>query len=155
METVRPWTAAIDPRPYCDMLKHYWATAPAHADALPALAGVELPVCCVSNADTDDISTSIARHGFRFHATVVSEAVRCYKPDPHIFQVALETVGVRPDRVLHVGDSLHSDVGGAQSLGIATAWICRGERIFDAGDCTPDYKINSLNELHAILNSTC
>jgi len=142
-----------DPRPYCDMLKRYWATAPAHIDAVAALADLDLPVCCVSNADTDDITASIARHGFRFDAVVVSEAVRCYKPAPHIFRVALDALGVSPERVLHVGDSLHSDVGGAQSVGIATAWLCRDDRIFDAGESTPDHKIRSLNELRRILDA--
>jgi 2-haloacid dehalogenase/putative hydrolase of the HAD superfamily len=152
VETLRPLGAEVDPRPYCDMLKHYWATAPAHADAVEGLAGLDLPVCCVSNADTDDITASIARHGFRFDAVVVSEAVRCYKPAPHIFRVALDALGVAADRVLHVGDSLHSDVGGARSVGIATAWICRDGRIFDAGNCRPDFNIRSLIELRAILD---
>lgn len=154
VDTLEPLGVDADPRLYCDMLKHYWATAPAHADALAALAGLDVPVCCVSNADTDDITASIARHGFRLDAVVVSEAVRCYKPDPHIFRVALDALGVSPERVLHVGDSLHSDVGGAQSAGIATAWICRNGRIFDTGQSTPDYKIHSLIELHTILGQS-
>ncbi|MBN1514188.1 MAG: HAD family hydrolase [Phycisphaerae bacterium] len=153
VDTLGPLGVQADPRPYCDMLKHYWAAAPAHADAVAALAGLDLPVCCVSNADTDDITESIARHGFRFAAVVVSEAVRCYKPAPHIFRVALDALGVSPERVLHVGDSLHSDVGGAQSVGIATTWLCRDGRIFDTGQSTPDYKIGSLNELCAILDA--
>ena len=41
------------------------------------------------------------------------------KPDPAIFGLALESLGVpASDTVLHVGDSLRSDVDGARAAGI-------------------------------------
>jgi putative hydrolase of the HAD superfamily len=58
---------------------------------------------------------------------------------------------VAPDRVLHVGDSLHSDVGGAQALGIKCCWVCYEHRILDVGEAVPDHKISHLSDLHAIL----
>ena len=151
VDTLRPWVGPVDPAPYCLMLKRYWASAPLHAESLDALAQVDLPVCCVSNADTDDILAAIEMRGLRFDRVVTSEDVRCYKPDPKIFETALSQMAVRPERVLHVGDSLHSDVGGASRAGIATAWVCRQDRIFDAGNSTPDHKMRSLMELHDIL----
>jgi FMN phosphatase YigB (HAD superfamily) len=55
--------------------------------------------------------------------------------------------GWRVDRVIHVGDSLHSDVGGARKLGIRTAWVNRAERITDIGTDVPDMTWTDLNPL--------
>jgi 2-haloacid dehalogenase len=151
VETLRPLVGEIDPRPYCNLLKRYWSGPELHPESLEALAGIDLPICCVSNADTEDIRAATQRYGLRFDALITSEDARCYKPDPHIFEKALEAVGVSPQRSMHVGDSLHSDISGAAALGIATAWVCRDDRIFDAGECVPDHKIVSLMELQGLL----
>lgn len=151
VETVRKWAKDIDPSPYCRMLKEYWASAPAHDDAHAALAAIDVPVCCVSNADADDLSASVARNGLALDFVITSEEVRSYKPDAAIFEAALRLMDIDPERVVHVGDSLHSDVAGAANLGITTIWLCRDNRIFDIGECTPDHKIISLNELKDFL----
>jgi HAD superfamily hydrolase (TIGR01509 family) len=53
--------------------------------------------------------------------TIVSSAsVGVAKPNPRIFQVALERLGVRPDRALHVGDE-RSDEEGAAAAGMRFA----------------------------------
>ena len=62
-------------------------------------------------------------------------------------------IGVVPGSRLRVGDSLHSDVGGAARLGITTVWLCRDGRIFDVGTASADHTIASLSELRAILQS--
>lgn len=50
------------------------------------------------------------------------------KPDPRIFEQALEHAGFAPDRVLHVGDSLSDDVDGARRAGLDALWLRqRGE----------------------------
>mgnify|MGYP002623808333 CR=1 FL=1 len=54
---------------------------------------------------------------------VDSTAVDVAKPDPRIFAIALERVGVAPERSLYVGDSFEKDVLGARSAGIRTAWL--------------------------------
>jgi 2-haloacid dehalogenase len=150
-DTLRPFVGEIDPAPYVADLEAYWREAPIHEDALVFLGANKLPVCCVSNADTEALMTALNSHGLRFDAVVTSERARCYKPDPGIFRYALEAMGVDPGRTLHIGDSLHSDVGGAASLGIATAWLCRNERIHDIGDCEADYTASSLTEMITIL----
>ncbi len=40
------------------------------------------------------------------------------KPDPAVFAPALEALGTEPGRTLHVGDSVHYDVLGAQAAGL-------------------------------------
>lgn len=136
---------------YVADLEAYWRNAPIHDDAAGLLAAIDLPTCCVSNADRKPLMTAIEKHGLRFDAVVTSEDARCYKPDSGIFHLAAETLGVAPSRMIHVGDSLHSDVGGAAKLGISTAWLRRDQRIHDIGNCKPDHTIDTLNDLPALL----
>jgi 2-haloalkanoic acid dehalogenase type II len=150
-ETLSPIVGEFDPTPFVEGLERYWRAPPLHADAAEALRRLRLPVCCVSNADERPLADAIARHGLRFDAVVSSESARCYKPDEGIFRRAAETLAVDPARVLHVGDSLHSDVSGAAKLGITTVWLRRPDRIHDIGSARPHHTISSLSELPRIV----
>ena len=149
--TVAPLIGPFDPVPFVTHLKGYWSAPALQPEAKEVLAALDLPVCCVSNADTEDVLAATAQHGLQFDDIVTSEDARSYKPHAGIFHEALAKLNVAPQRVIHVGDSLHSDVGGAKPLGIATAWICREDRIFDVGMGEPDYSIRSLRELHNLV----
>lgn len=150
-ETVAPWTTDFDPEPYARMLKDYWSDPPEAPNARAGLAEIDLPICVVSNADTEDILLAIERRGFRVDAVITSEDARSYKPHRGIFDLALARLGVRPERVLHAGDSLHSDVGGAGPLGMTTCWVCYADRILDVGDARPHHQVGSIGELRALL----
>jgi len=69
--------------------------------------------------------TPFRYHGIKATSIVTSEDVRSYKPRPEIFLRALELINVRPGEVLHIGDSLSSDIAGAKGLGISTCWLNR------------------------------
>ena len=58
-----------------------------------------------------------------FTATVWSSVHRCVKPSPRLLQVALEAVGVPPERVLMIGDDHARDIAPAAALGMQTAWV--------------------------------
>ncbi len=151
VETIEPLRGRIDPTPYVDELTAYWCAPELQPEAEEAIASVKVPICCVSNADTAHLHAAINRHGLKFTAVVSSEDARCYKPQPEIFQRALDILGLSPGEVLHVGDSLHSDVGGAANAGIAAVWICRERRIYDIGRPGENHKIMSLKDLAALL----
>ena len=142
---------SIDPQPYADLLKAYWMNPPAAPGAFEALEGIDIPICVVSNADTADVRAALARLQFPVDELVTSEDARSYKPDAAIFEHALAAMRVSPERVLHVGDSLHSDVQGAARMGIASCWVQYEDRILDIGAAIPDHKINNLIGLHEIL----
>lgn len=150
-KTMRELGIECDPVPYADELRRYWANPPLHGDAKEAIASLPVPVCCLSNVDEADLQAAIAAHGLEFDGVVSSEQARSYKPDRKIFEYALEIMGFSPTQALHVGDSLHSDVGGAQLLGIAAVWLERDGRINDIGSATPDFTINSLSQVAALL----
>ncbi|HEX2916301.1 MAG TPA: HAD-IA family hydrolase [Chloroflexia bacterium] len=62
-----------------------------------------------------------------FSQIFTSARVGYPKPNPKIFEYALQTLEIRPDEALHVGDSLSADVGGATELGINALWLVRPE----------------------------
>jgi len=140
-----------DPEPLVAPLESYWRRPGLQPEAKEALSLIHLPTCCVSNADTAPLLMALRHHDLRFDRVISSEDVRCYKPDPVIFERAVEQMGVSPDRVAHVGDSRHSDVAGAAKLGITTIWLHREDRIHDIGNCSPDHTIRSLLELPALI----
>jgi len=136
-----------DPAPFVARLEAYWRDPPIHPDAVELLGRIDVPVCVVSNADTEPLEAAIQKHGLRFHGVVSSESARCYKPDGQIFRRALDRLGVEPSRAIHVGDSLHSDIGGARKAGITAAWIRRDDRIHDIGSTTPCHTCSRLSDL--------
>ena len=57
------------------------------------------------------------------HALIASEDVGVSKPDPGIFQIALERLGVRAADAVMVGDSWALDIVGATNAGIRAIWF--------------------------------
>lgn len=56
-------------------------------------------------------------------ALIVSAEAGVSKPDPGIFAIALDALGVRADEAVMVGDSWSADVVGARGAGIAAVWF--------------------------------
>lgn len=50
---------------------------------------------------------------------------RAYKPRAELFNLALKKCGFSADEVIHIGDSISSDVKGASSIGIKPLWLNR------------------------------
>jgi 2-haloacid dehalogenase len=150
-ETMARLGGTLEPERYIARLTAYWRCPPLQADVQDFLARLRTPVCIVSNADRADLDAALAYHGLRPAAVVASEDVRSYKPDARIFEAALQRTGWRRTHVLHVGDSLHSDVGGAAAVGLRTGWVNRAHRIHDIGNHAPDYEFADLLDLLALL----
>jgi putative hydrolase of the HAD superfamily len=53
-----------------------------------------------------------------FDALIFSDVIGVRKPDPQIFHLALEGLGIAPDRAIHVGDDPSTDIAGALDAGM-------------------------------------
>ena len=53
---------------------------------------------------------------------------KSYKPRKELFQFALNSTGLSAEQVVHIGDSLSSDIKGASAVGINAIWINRSKR---------------------------
>jgi len=56
---------------------------------------------------------------------VISEGVGVSKPDPRIFEIALDQASAEPTEAVMVGDSWSNDVLGARAAGIRAVWFNR------------------------------
>jgi putative hydrolase of the HAD superfamily len=63
-----------------------------------------------------------------FDFIIVSSTVGVAKPDPRIFEMAMEKAGVPADQILYVGDNVTDDIEGANSVGIDAVLINRPGR---------------------------
>jgi putative hydrolase of the HAD superfamily len=86
-----------------------------------------------------------------FGAIVISAEVGFGKPDPRIFEIALEAIGVTPDDAVMIGDSLPRDVAGAHRAGLRAIWIDRAEARPLADDAVPDARVSALSEIRPAL----
>jgi len=90
-------------------------------DALERIAA-RFPVLAVTNGNADLERIGL---GGWFAGVVASQDLGIAKPDARIFAAACERLGVPADAVLHAGDDLHTDVGGALGAGLQAAWVHR------------------------------
>jgi len=96
-------------------------------DALPALEWLSrrYPVVALSNGNADVHRVGI---GHFFAGSVSARDVGVGKPDPRIFLAAAQTLQLKPEQILHVGDDALLDVLGAHAVGMQTAWINRTDQ---------------------------
>ena len=120
---------------------------PDAAELLPKLAR-RLPLALVTNGAPDLQHFKIDASGLRpyFQTVVVSGEVGIGKPHPRPMQVALQQLGCDPARAAMVGNSLNSDIAGAQNTGVHASWLNRDGSPL-TGDIRPDLTIASLHEL--------
>jgi putative hydrolase of the HAD superfamily len=122
-----------------------------YEDMLPTLATLTqhgIRVGVISNWD-DRLRPLLNSLGLaeRFETIVVSCEVGASKPSHAPFQAAANALNLAPDKILHVGDSLDMDVGGARGAGLHAVQIVRGGDVIGVG------QLSSLREL-AVLVST-
>jgi putative hydrolase of the HAD superfamily len=100
--------------------RHLWSSVVERsAEALARLQAAGLRLGVVSNSD-GRVEQALEAAGLRryFDVVIDSALVGVEKPDPRIFQAALERLGVEPDEALYVGDLYRVDVIGARAAGI-------------------------------------
>lgn len=99
---------------------------PGAVDALVALSDLGVKLAIVSNSD-GTVETLLRDRrvcqvgegaGVRVETILDSSVVGFAKPDPRIFTLALERLGVDRSRAIHVGDTPGADVEGALAAGI-------------------------------------
>ena len=133
-------------------LEQRYAYIEFYPDTLPALNALKssYPLGLISNGNTYP-----ERHGVQGYFTFVlfSQDFPVAKPDPAIFHAACCRVRCIPAELLHVGDSLRTDVAGAKRAGAVSVWLNRLQESTDI-DIVPDFAVTTLMELVDILGSS-
>jgi putative hydrolase of the HAD superfamily len=86
--------------------------------------GYRVGLITVCSEDVPDVwgETALAN---LFDGTVFSCSVGLRKPDPRIYRLACEQLGVRPDEAVFVGDGANDELAGAQRIGMQAVLIHR------------------------------
>lgn len=95
-----------------------------YADSAAALdrLAARVPLLAITNGNADLELTGVARW---FVGCVAAHDVGVAKPHPAVFGAASERLGLSPAEILHAGDDLETDVGGALAAGFQAAWVQR------------------------------
>ena len=90
---------------------------------------------------------------YRFFETVfVSQEIGYNKPSLDYFNACFATItDFDKEKAIMVGDSLSSDIKGGINAGIKTVWVNPDHK--DCGDIKPDYEIEALSQLEALLEN--
>jgi putative hydrolase of the HAD superfamily len=110
--------------------RHLWShLAPDTLGALGRLAAAGLRLGAVSNSEGRAEASLIAA-GLRpwFEVVIDSARVGVEKPDPRIFRLALDQMGIGPAETVYVGDIYAVDVVGARAAGITPLLLDPGGR---------------------------
>jgi len=130
-----------DAPPYPAFLKHLWdlyihATVcfPWTVSTLTQLKKRGCKLGIITNGDAWSQNVKIDTAGFRddFDIILISKAIGFDKPDPRIYELAIEQLGAAKETTLFVGDNPRTDILGAKNAGIDSFLISREENRFGA-----------------------
>jgi putative hydrolase of the HAD superfamily len=82
-----------------------------------------------------------------FNPIIVSGDLGYRKPDPRLFQKALDALRVRPEQALFFGNDLFHDIFGAQQVGMKAIFVSYNQGNTSPQTITPDYTICRFAEL--------
>ena len=104
----------------------YRAARSSVEEARPVLEALyaRYPMVLVSNF-YGNVESVLADFDLRryFRDIIESAVVGVRKPDPKIFQLGVDALGLKPEEVLVIGDSYKKDIVPAESIGCHVAWI--------------------------------
>lgn len=135
-----------------------WCRPIAWPDSVPGLAWLRsrYVLSTLSNGNFAWL-VAITKHcDLPFDCVLTAENARAYKPDPKIYHMAIDLLGLAPEEVLMV--ACHNyDLAAARSHGMRTAFFPRKETGSDqttdqAPESDWDYVVSDLEELAAALD---
>ncbi len=126
-------------------------------DALPTLralraGGARIGLISVCSEEVEQIwdETPLAPY---FDAVVLSCAVGVSKPDPRIYRIACDRLGVEPGDCVFVGDGANDELPGAERVGMRAIQLrVRGEPLSPEGERWEGESVAALSELPALLS---
>lgn len=100
---------------------------PETIQALEMLKSKGIKIAIVSNTFTQSVDGLLEKFGMAkfFDAVCFSCDVGSLKTDPGLIQAALDKLGVKKEETVMVGDSLETDIAGAEKAGVTPVLIDR------------------------------
>ena len=117
---------------------------------LPALGGRKRAI--LSNGSPDMLNAVVRHSGLdkELDAILSVDPLKIYKPDPRVYQLAVDALRVEPNRIGFVSSNCW-DACGAQSFGFHAFWINRSGAPVDQLSVEPECIVTTLADLPAWL----
>jgi len=128
------------------------ALYPDAREALATLPGIRLAI--LSNGSPAMLTPVVKNAGLdqTFAAVISVDAVKIFKPDPRVYQLAPDRLGVARSEIAFVS-SYYWDAAGARHFGFHVFWINRAGAQPDRLGAEPHQVLQKLTELSAIVGS--
>lgn len=130
-------------------MEEHWCTTPAYEDARIFLEKTDFPVFFVTNSDDKYVEQSLQNENICPAGVITSEQAKYSKPRKEIFLYALKKTGYEAGEVIHVGDSIESDVYCPKRAGITGIWLNREGKTVPEGVKS----IKDFSELQTIIET--
>ncbi len=130
------------------------------ADSIESLQALKkrFKLAIISNIDDDLFAISAKHLKIEFDWIITAEHIKSYKPSLCNFQFAIEKIGVLPQKILHIAQSVYHDIIPAKVIGLSTVWVNRkesekgfGTKLAAIGQ--PDLEVPDLKTLVSIILS--
>jgi len=104
----------------------------------------------LSNGSPEMLNALAEANGLagEFDAVISVDALKIYKPDPRVYQLAVDAFGIEAGRIGFVSSNCW-DACGAQSFGFTAYWINRSGAPADPLGATPAHILSTLADLSA------
>jgi putative hydrolase of the HAD superfamily len=152
-----PWLR----RPDVETIHEVWYThypqsavpLPGMYEMLDQIDALSIPMGIITNGGSfvQNAKVDLLDLRRRMAVVVVSDDVGVRKPDPAIFELALDRANVAPAHAWFVGDHPINDILGAANAGLTPVWM-RGSHDWPSDAPPPQLQIDTLDELveHAV-----
>ena len=121
-------------------------------DMLGRLNEGGLQCAILSNGSPDMLASAVDNADLGKYLTDVLsvDGLRVYKPDPRVYQLAVDTLGVEAKRICFMSSNAW-DVAGAAHFGFRVNWVNRFAQKKERLPGTPENQITTLAELPGLL----
>lgn len=127
-KTIEYFNSSADAEKLSNMMFEHWIAPPIFEETKAFFESAALPIYVVSNIDRKDVLKAIDFHDLKPAGVFTSEDAKSYKPRKELFEMALAVTGLSCGEVVHIGDSLNSDMKGAAAAGIEGIWVNRSAK---------------------------
>ena len=107
------------------LFQRFWMYAPIFEDVEEFFEKCPLPIYVITNNGVCYVQECLKHNGLKAAGIISGELVRAYKPHKELFEYALKVCGCNAEEVIHIGDSIISDVNGALTAGITPILLDR------------------------------
>ncbi|WP_235297767.1 haloacid dehalogenase type II [Portibacter marinus] len=121
-------------------------------DAKHLLENNDFTACILSNGVKAVLQNAVSANHIdqRIDAIFSASDVQCFKVSPQLYRLVTSHYNIGPTNILFVSSNSW-DITGASMFGYSTVWVNREKRIFDTLVDTPDYVVESLEEIVNLL----